>query len=161
MTFERAPDLRSHFFQIAGIRGAVGLRRGAHADEDQFTLPDGRGRITADPQAESRNVFPDQSFQSGLIKRAATGLDQRQLVSVHIHADNLVTHFRQTRRGYAAHVTKPENADVHLRLTFTLCRSPGVRGPLNFRLVHGKIYHAGQIRKHRTRLLLRPAAKVQ
>ena len=108
-----AADLGAHTLHVFEVHRSVTPGRSAYADHDDVARAEGAGEIRRRAESSRLSTRRDELFETRLDDRATTGLDLVDLLTVDVHADNVVPHFGQACRSHRAYVSESDYCDVH------------------------------------------------
>ena len=103
----------AHAKHRAQVSRTVFAGRGADGNKQHLTVLHGQLFITGEPQALAVEVLAHQSAEPRFKDADVALLQQLDLVLVDVHADHIVTDFRQHRRLHQAYITTTEYTDFH------------------------------------------------
>jgi hypothetical protein len=111
---ERLADLLRDAFEVSQVEAAVLAARRADADQRDVGVAHRLGGARRRAQPAVGAVRLDQLVESVLDDRAASVVEARHLVGIHVDADDVVAVLGKTGGGYAADIPQTKNRHVHI-----------------------------------------------
>jgi len=109
LVFQRLADLLADALEVLQVEAAVAAARRADAQERHLALPHRVRRIGGGAKASLRYVLRQQLVEARLDDRAAARVDRRNLVGVHVDADDIVPIAGKRRGRHTSHVPETEH----------------------------------------------------